>query len=168
MNGSIGAVRLPLRWSLWTVVVAVLALAAVSSGVAQPAPEGPSRYVVKFVCGTGSEIVAPGTYFTAINVHNPTKGAISLQKRFALALPGERPGPVTNAFDAKLDADQAFEIDCPDIRRRSRFSQRFLKGFAIIESRGELDVVAVYTAAGATKMVETLHMERVPARREAR
>lgn len=37
-----------------------------------------------------------------------------------------------------------------------------LKGFVVIESPLELDVVAVYTAGGA--QVETLHTERVPAR----
>jgi hypothetical protein len=45
-----------------------------------------------------------------------------------------------------------------------RQPQPFLKGFAIIESRIELDIVAVYTAAGATRQIETLDIERVPAR----
>ena len=37
-------------------------------------------------------------------------------------------------------------------------------GFVILQSREELDVVAVYTAAGATGQVETLHLERVSPR----
>jgi hypothetical protein len=39
-----------------------------------------------------------------------------------------------------------------------------LKGFVVIESEVELDVVAVYTAAGSDRQVETIHTERVPAR----
>ena len=39
-----------------------------------------------------------------------------------------------------------------------------MKGFVVIESETELDVVAVYTAAGRDGQVETLHTERVPAR----
>lgn len=41
----------------------------------------------------------------------------------------------------------------------------FIKGFVVIQSQFELDVVVVYTAAGADGAVETLHTERVPPRR---
>jgi hypothetical protein len=52
------------------------------------------QYAVKFVCGKGDgNILAPGRYFTAINVHNPTDQTINFSKKFAIALPGERPGP---------------------------------------------------------------------------
>jgi subtilase family serine protease len=44
-------------------------------------------------------------------------------------------------------------------------SDRFLKGFVVIESPLELDVVAVYTAAGREGFVQTLHTERVMPRR---
>jgi hypothetical protein len=40
-----------------------------------------------------------------------------------------------------------------------------LKGFVVVESDVELDVVAVYAAAGQDDQVETLHTERVPPRR---
>jgi hypothetical protein len=124
------------------------------------------QYSVKFVCGRpNAPVVAPGRYFTAINVHNPNQGVARFRKKIAVALPGERPGPISPFFDATLKADQAFEIDCPDILRHARTNAPFLKGFVVIESRLELDVVAVYTAGGA--QVETLHTERVPSRRMA-
>ena len=124
------------------------------------------QYAVKFVCGKPqSPVVAPGTYYTAINVHNPGERAVGFRKKFAVALPDERPGPVSRLFDAKLGPDEAFEIDCPDIMKHTRARIGFLKGFAVIESNSELDVVAVYTAAGATRQVQTLEIERVPARR---
>jgi hypothetical protein len=39
-----------------------------------------------------------------------------------------------------------------------------LKGFVVIESASELDIVAVYTVAGSTGQVETLFIERVSSR----
>ena len=55
-----------------------------------------AQYSAKFVIGTSNgEVLAPGQYFTAINVHNPTGQAITIRKRFAIALPSERPGPVS-------------------------------------------------------------------------
>ena len=104
---------------------------------------------------------------TAINVHNPTDREIEFRKKFAVALPREESGKESEFFDAKLVPDGALEIDCPEIRERTDREADFLKGFVVIESDVELDVVAVYTAAGATDQVETLHTERVsPRRRE--
>jgi hypothetical protein len=134
------------------------------SQFAQP---GMFQYAVKFVCGKSEgPVVAPGAYFTAINVHNPSERGIGFRKKFAIALPGEQPGPVSKFFDAKLGPDEAFEIDCPDILQRTGTREGFLKGFVMIESALELDVVAVYTAAGATGQVETMALERVKPRRQ--
>jgi hypothetical protein len=125
------------------------------------------QYAVKFVCGKSpGRVVAPGEYFTAINVHNPNERAIGFKKKFAIALPGERPGRVSKFFEAKLGPDEAFEIDCPDIFRRTESTEGFVKGFAVLETARELDVVAVYTAAGATGRVETMELERVSPRIE--
>jgi hypothetical protein len=121
------------------------------------------QYAVKFVCGSPEfPVVAPGRYFTAINVHNPGDQPARLQKKVAVALPGEKAGPVSRFFQAQLRPDEALEIDCPDILRHAQL-QEFLKGFVVIESQTLLDVVAVYTA-GHTP-VETLDIERVPPRR---
>jgi hypothetical protein len=129
-------------------------------------PVAPFQYAAKFVCGKpdGGEL-APGVYFTAINVHNPTEHAVLFRKKIAVAGRRERPGPVSKFFDAKLGPDEALEIDCPDIRRHAQVRDEFIKGFVVLESESELDVVAVYTAAGAHGQVETLEVERVPARR---
>ena len=125
------------------------------------------QYAVKFVCGKSEgRVVALGAYFTAINVHNPNERGIGFKKKFAIALPGEQPGPISKFSDSKLGPDQAFEIDCPDILRRTGTKGGFLKGFVVIESALELDVVAVYTAAGATGRVETMELERVKPRRQ--
>ena len=61
------------------------------------------------------------------------------------------------------------EIDCKEISSQIRANKldlgSFMKGFVVIESPVELDVVGVYSASGKTEMVETLDLERVPARR---
>jgi len=123
------------------------------------------QYAVKFVCGKPpTPVVASGAYFTAINVHNPTPQTVKFRKKIAIALPGEEAGRVTQFFPAALKSDQAMEIDCPDILKHAD-AKDFLKGFVVIETPVELDVVAVYTAAGSTGAVETLFIERVPPRR---
>ena len=67
-------------------------------------------------------------------------------------------------FEAKLGPDEAFEIDRNDIFEHANTNLNFIKGFVIIETTVELDVVAVYTAAGAENQVETLHVEHVSPR----
>ncbi|NUO08281.1 MAG: hypothetical protein HUU08_06300 [Candidatus Brocadia sp.] len=123
------------------------------------------QYAVKFICGKSTgEVVAKGMYFTAINVHNPNNTEVKFQKKFAIAMPMEKPGPVSKFFDAKLGPDEALEIDNRDIFEHTRTAAGFVKGFVVIESDAELDVVAVYTAAGKTNQVETLHIERISPR----
>jgi hypothetical protein len=129
------------------------------------------QYAVKFVCGQWSEefrdIVAPGDYFTAINIHNPADGAVSFQYKVAVAKRGVGTKP-SIFFNLKLESDEALEIDCPDINRHGEI-QGFAKGFVVIESDVELDVVAVYTAAGGReRQVVSIHTERVAARRPVR
>jgi hypothetical protein len=126
------------------------------------AAEGGVEYAVKFVCGPpNTPVVAPGNYFTAINVHNPHDQPVNFTKKVAIALPGERAGPISRFFEAKLNPDEALEIDCPDILAHAN-TKTFLKGFVVIRSPAELDVVAVYTAGHP--QVETLRVERVAPR----
>jgi Concanavalin A-like lectin/glucanases superfamily len=123
------------------------------------------QYAAKFVCGkSAGEVVAPGVYFTAINVHNPLYTDVRFRVKVAIGLPGLKPGPVSQFHVAALGPDEALEIDCPDIRKLAEYRADFVKGFVVIESETELDVVAVYTAAGGEGQVETVHAERVPAR----
>lgn len=125
------------------------------------------QYAVKFVCGAQSgEILAPGQYRTAINVHNPGTGVATVYKKFAIALPGEKAGAVTHYFRAPLQRDQAMEIDCADIWSHTNMHPGlFVKGFAVILSRTELDVVAVYTGANTNNQLQTMDVETIAPRR---
>ena len=158
------------RKFLAAVASIVVICAAVPTSLAQERES--FQYVVKFVCGRGDgRVVAPGQYFTAINVHNPNMRGVAFQKKFALALPGEKAGPFTKFVDTRLRTDEAYEIDCPDIARHLKAQGidpgPFAKGFAVIETRQELDVVAVYTAAGRAESIETMDVEHVKPRRIA-
>ena len=128
-----------------------------------------SQYAVKFICGKPSlPVVSPGQYYTAINVHNPSTKIVKFRKKVAIALPQEKAGTVTTFFPASLKSDEALEIDCPDILQHAEAQEdQFVKGFVVIETPSELDVIAVYTAAGSTGSIETLFMERARLRRIA-
>lgn len=124
----------------------------------------PFEYAVKVVCGKpGTAAVAPGVYYTAINIHNPNADSIFFRKKFALTLPKEQPGPISPFSSHFLVSDQALEIDCNDIFGHTG-TTGFVKGFAIVQSQAALDVIAVYTSVGSTGRIETMHLERAPAR----
>jgi len=119
------------------------------------------QFAVKFLCGRSEgKAVAPGEYWTAVNVRNPTDRPIGFKKRFAIAWPGERAGDVTDFFGAELGPDEALEIDRDDLYEHVGTRPRFLKGFVVINSDVQLDVVAVYSAIGETGGI-ALHVERV-------
>ena len=147
-------------------------------------------YAIKFVCGTlpsplpaalDGPVVA-GTYATSINVHNPNffPRSISFRKKVALTFPPreQKPGFVSDYKTDALGIDQALKIDCPDIAANfiPAPPPPFFEGFVVIESLGpflfrlpySLDVVAVYTARHTPDQVETIHIERYPARFQPR
>ena len=98
-----------------TVLRASLLIAAVCVTQAQAQQ---TQYSAKFVIGTSNgDILAPGRYFTAINVHNPTAQPITIRKRFAIALPSEKPGPISPFASTTIPPGAAIEIDTRDIHR---------------------------------------------------
>ena len=137
-----------------------------TSGAAAPVPQM-FEYAVKFVCGRPAQEqrpVAPGFYFTDINVHNPNNEAIKFRKKFVLALINQKQSKPTDFFTEEFGPDFAFAVECTEIMKRLGVSG-FATGFAVFQSGRELDIVAVYTtAATAAGPVSTLHMERVPKR----
>jgi len=157
------------RSTLISVTFTSLILASFSLAAAPVQAQRPvtiSTYAAKFVCGKGDpKIVSEGQYFTNINVHNPSpfNRAVYI-KRFAIALPDEKPGKISNFFGAFLGPDEAMTIDCENIYRHTGVPPgQFLEGFALIYGLTEFDVVSVYTAGHSE--VETVHTERVPVRR---
>lgn len=133
------------------------------------------QYAVKLVCGVikPKQPKAPlphGRYSTCINVHNPSRcDVVTLRWKVAVGLLGLKVGPVSDFAEASLGPDEALEIDCPDVMARLERSgakpAEFVKGWVIIETLAELDVVAVYgTAIAVDEPVTAFHTERVQPR----
>ena len=66
------------------------------------------QYAAKLLCGVSNRAgVAPGRYFTAVNVHNPARDSVLFRYKFALTRPNVQPGPITPWTGAVLLSDQA-------------------------------------------------------------
>ncbi len=154
------------------VCLAILALflAPATPGAAQQLPHTLS-YAVKFLCGESSEQfqegVVKGVHATGINIHNP-----SLQKRatirwkVARALPARMAGTVTAFETVPLEANQAVEVECDEIRQMlpEPMTRQFRAGFLVILSETELDVTAVYSARSGTGEVSAIDIEIIEPR----
>lgn len=153
------------RTRSWTLLVATL-LPMTAWNTARSQDFTGMEYAAKIICGVPDRpALAIGAYFTAINIHNPGKDSVRFRQKFATTLRGEVPGRISPFSGAMLGPDQALEIDCTDIAKRSR-EEGFIKGFAVIQSPAGLDIVAVYTAAPSIRQpVVALDVERVPGRR---
>ena len=126
-------------------------------------------YTVKVVCGrSDGRVLAPGEYWSAINVYNPNEREVRIEKWVAAALPKEQPGPPGIPRAEVLPPGRAFEIDRDDILSMTPpgglIDEALLKGYVVLVTELELEVVAVYTAAGATDRIETLEVERISPR----
>lgn len=131
------------------------------------------QYAVKVVCGRVAASTQPaampvaiGQYWTAVNIHNPDKCKVAnFRWKVTVGNPGA-PGPISAYQNARpLEPDRGIEIDCRQILNALSPVPGFVKGYVVIESDIELDVVAVYsTAQTATASVNSFHTERVQPR----
>jgi hypothetical protein len=103
------------------------------------------QYAVKAVCGSlpvtaaAPGPVAPGFYFTAINIHNPSKcNTVTFRWKVTQALP-LKAGIVSPFSALSLGPDQALEIDNPQILSLFPNTQ-FVKGFVVVQTPEELDI----------------------------
>ena len=144
----------------------------------EPPPPRRLVYAVKFLCGTllpeagsgqfpdttQSHLLVPGTYMTAVNLHNPFRAPVDFSATAVVTMPYRRQGPGGGGTPPRgrvreaISPDHGLEIDCVDILTlldgsgspAEELKTQLHKGFLIIESAEDLDVVAVY----AVKNVE--------------
>jgi hypothetical protein len=123
-------------------------------------------YAAKFVCGSMPELppleegpVEPGSYATAINVHNPNprEAAVFAKKAVLLFSEAEKDegfetpkAPYERSRrEEQLGPDFGMKLDGRDIRElltgQAPAAPVFIEGWVVIESPLPLDVVAVYT-----------------------
>lgn len=110
-------------------------------------------FSVKIICvpafGDASPALVPGTYRTAVNVHNPWQEPARIVKWVVLSPPEGEASVVSERITERLGAFEAFDIDCVHMARDFGLGGQTVpggKGFLIIQSDRELDVVGVYTA----------------------
>ena len=133
------------------------------------------QYAAKLVSGLLESTdgpLAPGRYYTAVNIHNPsTCRTITFRWKVTRAqsvTPPIKP-LITGWSKVTVRPDESVEIDRQDITFAMHFDG-FVKGFVVVESPCELDVVSVYSATGGHQLPgqaggsPAFHTERVPAR----
>jgi len=170
--------------SLFTILFLTLSMFSAASPrvPAQAPPPLPFQYAAKFICGKSPlgklQVLAQGTYFTSINIHNPFTVRANLKMKVAIERLDDE-STITPFPDIQIPAEKAVDFSCRDIAKNigvvfagtgfdTNTKKVFAKGFVIIESRTELDVVAVYTTGTAgflSQRVTTMNLERVPVRR---
>jgi hypothetical protein len=123
------------------------------------------QYAAKFICtanipGTSqtSDAVVPGSYQTAVNIHNPQNVKVKLRKKIA------SPIGISKYFEFILAPDAVARITCAQIREFGLNLIHGFEGFLVIESSLSVDVVAVYTAAGK-EHVSSIDVETVKERK---
>ena len=136
-----------------------------------PSVQGRQALVATY--GAFAEVLVPGVYLTAINIRNPTRNRIQIAKHALQTVP-ERDLPefveqtlLPRRVEDNLRMGEGVEVDCVDILflltqrqavgdviaipsftvedRLQALKRDFVKGFVVIESELELDVVGVYT-----------------------
>jgi hypothetical protein len=130
------------------------------------------QYAVKIVCGEVKPVestpVAPGRYWTAVNIHNPDK-CKNANFWFKVGIARlDLQSPVSQYIGPlPLRPDGMIEFDCPIIRAIAGVlvspPPAFVKGFMVLKSDIPLDVVAVYTGSAGSSGGNSFHTERVPA-----
>ncbi len=111
-------------------------------------------YSVKITCvphlGSASPALMPAKYRTAVNVHNPWEEPANIVKWVTLSPPqGQTPISGIRIHES-LGPWGAFDVDCPHVRDEFGLPDGAKvpggKGFMVIQSDRELDVVAVYSS----------------------
>jgi hypothetical protein len=125
------------------------------------------QYAAKFLCtsnipGTSQTTSAllPGSYQTAVNIHNPNRQPARLRKKLAVAS-----GQLSGFVEQQLAPDAAARVDCGSLSDFDIHLIHGFEGFLVIESTLSLDVVAVYTAGKNGGGVESIDVEHVPERK---
>lgn len=127
------------------------------------------QYAVKIIQGTVQQDakrqpIAPGLYFTSVNVHNPGPRGVEFIYKLALSYPKQM---ISKWKSVGLKDDQAIQFDNNTFYSMLNGGSlsTYWEGFFVIESSHQLDVEGVYT--GSTfkdKQLAAMHLERVPAR----
>lgn len=124
------------------------------------------QYAVKFICtshipGTSqtTDALLPGSYQTAVNIHNPWEKEVKIRKKLASSI------QISKYFEGALKADGVERLTCSQISDFDVQPIHGFEGFLVIESSYRLDVTAVYTAGENGGQVTSIDVEQVRGRK---
>ncbi|MEO8568245.1 MAG: hypothetical protein ABI419_03895 [Ginsengibacter sp.] len=125
------------------------------------------QYAVKFICtanipGTSqtTDAFVPGSYQTAVNIHNPQNVLVKMRKKIA------SPIEISKYFSFSLKPDAVERITCKQLSEFGVHIIHGFEGFLVIDSTHSIDVVAVYTAAGTNHgQVAAMDVEQIKERK---
>lgn len=123
------------------------------------------QYAAKFICTatipdtSQQSSFPPGSYSTAINIHNPFERSVKFRVKIA------QPGQISKWLTFSLKGDEVLRLTCKEIEKFGIVTIHGFEGFMVIESLYSLDVTAVYTAAGRDSYVTSIDIEEVKERR---
>jgi hypothetical protein len=112
--------------------------------------------------------IAPGTYFTSINIHNPSLTDTLTIYKLAVLAPPESPTVILAVLDPatiqtySLGPGNAVEVDCDDIEYlltgTAGVPTSFIEGYVSVFAVGPLDVKGVYSSylAGGGLTLDTM------------
>lgn len=124
----------------------------------------PTNYTAeaKFVCGRADtpEIsafaFAPGTYYTSINIGNPSDETLSSNKKiFSVALLRQKAGKTTKSIAWGLGPRESMQVDCSDIYNYLGIpAGTFIDGFVyFIAEPFRFTATGVYTVTDGARIV---------------
>ncbi|MDO8614123.1 MAG: hypothetical protein Q7T33_00105 [Dehalococcoidia bacterium] len=139
------------------VAMALLVVMQPSTGGAQAgSTTAVNQYASKFLCGVISspaspaQILAPGVYNTAVNIHNPNNFDVTIQKKAVVSVPESVQPPALNQglpgqrATHILKPDASMEVDCSEIAALAASAQPpctgaagavgFCKGYLVVEA----------------------------------
>ena len=107
-------------------VVSMAALAVLIGGYAGTSAQvgtkaAVNQYASKYLCGaisspaSASQVLAPGVYNTAINIHNPNNFNVTLQKKAVVSAQEPAQGMPGGRVTEVLQPDASMEVDCSQI-----------------------------------------------------
>lgn len=124
------------------------------------------QYAVKFICtanipGTSqiTDAFVPGSYQTAVNIHNPQNTTARIRKKIASSI------GISKFIETGLKPDGVESTSCGQIRDFGLRLIHGFEGFLVIESTHSLDVVAVYTAGPNGGQVSSIDVEQIRERK---
>jgi len=125
--GGLALVLVAVAAALGTLLFTHVELGSASHVQSSPA-HSVNQYASKFLCGdiaspasATASVLAPGTYNTAVNIHNPNDFSVTIQKKGVISVPESQPPPALNQglpsgrTTEVLQADASMEVDCAEI-----------------------------------------------------